>query len=239
MHRLAVVTFFAVGALVTACGGTAATASPTRGIDQPAITPTAATPLVTPSPSGPLPPTPTFGGTNEPPIGNVCAAYPTIDPSNPYNYPSPVPDTTLEAHFPTEIDGNPVEDLSSQSWAAIACLGSPESVNQIASTAGFDLTKLTEADATVTVDDEDVEIDAFRLPGGDGNQIVTVLAQLAAASGTGLEPGTVGQGTAAGKPVITYTDSEGVSYGIVIGDTLIFAGPITQSQADKIFAAIK
>jgi len=74
MHRLAVVTFFAVGALVTACGGTAATASPTRGIDQPAITPTAATPLVTPSPSGPLPPTPTFGGTNEPPIGNVCAA---------------------------------------------------------------------------------------------------------------------------------------------------------------------
>ena len=237
MNRTALATFFAVGTLVAACGGTAATAPPTSGGGTP--TPSGGTPLVTPSPSGPLPPTPTFGGTNEPPLGSICAAYPTIDPSNPYAYPSPVPDPVLEAHFPAEIDGNPVEDLSSTSWAAIACLGSPESVNQIQTTAGFDLTKLTEADATATVDDEDVEIDAFRLPGGDGSQIVAVLAQLAAASGSSLEPGTLGQGTAGGKSVITYTDSDGVSYGIVIGDTLVFAGPITQSQADKIFAAIK
>jgi hypothetical protein len=237
MNRLAVVTFVVVGALVAACGGTAATAQPTPGGGT--QSPGGGTPLVTPSPSGALPATPTFGGTNEPPLGNLCAGYPTLDPSNPYAYPSSPPDPTLEAHFPTEIDGNPVTDLNSTSWAAFACLGSPDAVNGIAGQVGFDLTKLTEAQANATVDDQDVEIDAFRLPGGDGNQIVTVLAQLAAASGSSLEAGTLGQATAGGKSVITYTDSDGVSYGIVLGDTLIFAGPLTQSQADKIFAAIK
>src|SRR4029078_1676443 len=144
-----------------------------------------------------------------------------------------------EAHLPAQIDGNPVTDVSSEDWAAYACIFSPDAVNRLQSQVGFDLTKLTEADAKATVDDEEVDINLFRLAGGDGNQIVSVLAQIAGASGAHLTPRTIGQGTAAGKPVITYTDKDGVSYGLVVGDTLIFAGPITQSQADKIFADIK
>src|SRR4051812_50046918 len=96
MNRSSVVTFLAVGVLLAACGGTAATASPTTGGGTPtaAITggPATPTPLVTPSPSGPLPPTPTFGGTNEPPIGGGdFSAFPPTDPPQPPPLPPPPP----------------------------------------------------------------------------------------------------------------------------------------------------
>ena len=223
-------------------GGTAATASPTSGGGTPTGTPTGSTPLVTPSPSGALPATPTFGGTNEPPIGgSVCAAFPTIDPNNPLNFPSPVPDPTLEAHFPAQVDGNNVTDLQSGKWAAFVCMGGDSAaVDQLQSKMGVNLADVTWASASVVADDEQVDRFGLRVPGGNAQQLVNVIAQIVALSGHNLATeGTVGQGTAGGKQVFTYTDENGTSYGLVIGDLLIFAGPMTQSQADEVFSAVR
>jgi hypothetical protein len=232
-----------VGAsLLAACGGTAATASPTSGGGTPTIAPTSvATPVVTPSSATSLPPTPTFGGTNEPPLGSVCAAFPTIDPKNPLNFPSPVPDPTLEAHFPAQVDGNNVTDLQSGNWAAFVCLGGDSAaIDQLQSQIGVSLADASWASAKAVADDEQVDLFGLRVPGGSAQQLVGVIAQIVALSGHNMTTeGTVGQGTAGGKQVFTYTDANGTSYGLVIGDSLIFAGPMTQSQADEVFSAVR
>jgi len=226
---------FAAGLMIAACGGTTPGATSTPG----GATPTGGTPpLTTPPGSGPTPTT-SFGGTNEPPAGNICAGFPTLDPNNPLAEPSQVPDPGLEAHFPAQIDGSDATDVQSGFFAAFACLGGSQGLQQLQNTAGYDLTKLTWGQADYTVDGEDIELLAFRLPGGDANQIVATLAQLAVAAGADSTIEGVTQGTAGGKNVIIVAHGDGTQgYGYVTGDTLITVDEATTSQAEKIFAAV-
>jgi len=240
MNRLAVVTFLAVGTLLAACGGSAATASPTSGGSTATGTPGGATPLVTPSPSGPLPATPTFGGTNEPPIGGVCAGLPTANPNNPLQTPTIVPDPALEAHFPAQIDGSPADGLQSSLLAEYWCYYDAQGIGQLQGGPGLDLAKVTTGQADYTVDDNDITLLAFRNPGGDGNAIAALLSQLVVLSGNAEDLGQVSQGTVGGKNVYIVTHPDGTKdYGYVSGDTMITAGDLTDSQAQKVFSALQ
>lgn len=185
---------------------------------------------------------PTPGGATQPPgggTGTECAAYPTFSLSSP-GLPSFEPDTTLEAKFPTQIDGQPVSDLQTGFWAAFLCMGGQAAFDRTAAAlpSGLNWATMSYGSATYTVDDEDTELHAFRTPGQDANGIVQGLAQLAAASGQQAD-GTVTTGTVAGKSVLILTDSSGAkSYGFLSGDTLFFTDNVTDSQAAKIVAAL-
>src|SRR3970040_1685901 len=100
------------------------------GNPSPTQTPTA-TPAGTPGATTTVPPTGTV--TLPPGAGNECASLPTFDPSNPL--PSFASDPALEAHFPAEIDGEQVRDLTSFSWAQIACIGGQAAVDAVRGTA--------------------------------------------------------------------------------------------------------
>jgi hypothetical protein len=235
--RSALAMLFAAGVMMAACGGATPAATSTPGGGTPTGGPTATGGTgATPTPTTPVS---TPGATNQPPAGNICAGFPTLDPNNPLAMPSPVPDPGLEAHFPAQIDGSDATDVESGSFAAFACLGGSQSLQQLQNTAGYDLTKLTWGQADYTVDGEDVELLAFRIPGGDANQIVATLAQLVVAAGADSTIEGVTQGTAGGKNVIIVAHDDGTQgYGYVTGDTLITVEEATTSQAEKIFAAV-
>jgi hypothetical protein len=209
----------------------------------PSATPTLA-PGATATPGGATQPpgtTPTPGATQPPGggTGTECAAYPTFSLSSP-GLPGFEPDTTLQAKFPTEIDGQPVSDLETGYWAAFLCIGGQASYDQTVAGLGGGLNwaSMSYGSATYTVDDEDTQLHAFRTPGQDANAIVQALAQLAAASGQ-EQDGTVSTGTVAGRAVLILTDSSGEqSYGFLSGDTLFFTDTVTDSQAAKIVAAL-
>jgi hypothetical protein len=162
-----------------------------------------------------------------------------MDPNNPLVTPVPVPDPTLEAHFPAQIDGNAASDVQSSAFAQYWCFYNAAGIQQLQSSAGYDLSKLTWGQAKYTVDGEDIELLAFRIPGGDANQIVATLAQLAIAAGGDSTIEGVTQGTVGGKNVLIVAHDDGTQgYGYVTGDTLITVDEATTSQADKIFAAV-
>jgi hypothetical protein len=179
------------------------------------------------------------------PLGSECAAIPTYSPDNPQPSVAQARDPVLEQKFPTELDGQPVTGLESAPWFDAICLfGGQSAVDQMRSVLPIaDLVlHMTAAAADATVDGSAVKINAFRTPGGDANQLLQNLGALAASLGNGSSTKFTG-GTqpaqAGGKSVQTWTDSTGqTSYLYVIGDTLFVVDGITQSQADKIFAAL-
>lgn len=233
MNRLALATLFAAGTLIAACASAAPTAAPTGG-----GTPTGV-PTGVPTATGGTTATATPATTNQP-VSNICAAYPTLDPANPLAIPSPVPDPGLEAHFPAQIDGSDASDVQSGSFAAFVCLGGGQSLQQLQNSVGYDLSKLTWGQADYEVDDQDVELIAFRTPGGDATQVVGTLAQLIAAVGGQAAIEGVTQGTVGGKNVYIVANDDGTKgYGYVSGDTLITIDEATTSQAEKIFAALQ
>lgn len=215
--------------MVVACSGTPATTS----------TPVGGSPGATTGGTATIAPTiaPTTGLTAPPAGGSECAAFPTINPASPV-IPSFAPDTALEAKFPAEIDGVPLRDLESGSYLQTLCLGGQAAVDRIRGQVQFDLLTLTFAQAEATVDGEDTQLQAFRAPGQDASVIIQTLIRVAQSGSTETIPPLV-QATAGGKNVITTTDADGdTSYGYAVGDTLFLTDSITQSQADKIFAAL-
>ncbi len=198
-------------------------------------------PGTTPAPT--LAPTQTPGGpTQLPPglTGHECDAVPTFDLTNP-DPATPVPDTTLSAHFPATIDGQPVTDVQSMQWLYLICqFGGQTALNSAASGAGpLGIATMSYGSASATVDGESVDLTAFRTPGGDANTIVQALATLAAQSGTTINPGDVTATNISGKNVYVWTDTDGVKgYAYPSGDTLVMFSDVTDSQAAKILAAL-
>jgi hypothetical protein len=189
------------------------------------------------TPGTPTQPIPTAGATQPPAGGSECSGFPTMNPASPA-LPSFITDPGIEAKFPSQIDGQPVTDVESFSWAQLVCLGGQAAIDRIRGTTQFDLLSLSMATATATVEGDEVELMAFRTPGGDATQIVQTLAELSSAAGEESDIASITPGTAGGKSVLVVAGTDGTtSYGYVSGDTLVIAEDITQSQADKIFAA--
>jgi hypothetical protein len=167
---------------------------------------------------------------------------PTFDLANPIE-PSFPPDPQAEAHFPAMIDGQPVTDVQSQQWLYFLCyLGGQASLEQAAAQGGGNLNMATSsfAQATATVDGEEVDLTAWRTPGADANVLVEYLSVLAATSGTDISVSNVQQANVGGKNVYTWTDPDDgtKSYAYPAGDTLIFFEDVTDSQATKILSAL-
>ena len=175
--------------------------------------------------------------------GNECDAIPTFSLSNPTE-PSFPPDLQAEAHFPATIDGQPVTDVKSQQWLYFLCyLGGQASFEQAANQANGQVNMATSsfAQATATVDGEEVDLTAWRTPGADATVLVQYLSLLAAQSGGNvLNPADVQQTNIGGKSVYTWTDPDDGTKGFAYpaGDTLIFFEDVTDSQATKILTAL-
>src|SRR5512132_3822609 len=114
---------------IAACG-TSPSASSTPGATlAPGVTATPAgatlPPTVAPTGAPTTAPTvvPTGSATGSPiaGTGHECDAVPTFSISNP-DPGSPPPDAGLLAHFPAEIDGQPLTDVESMQWLWFLCM---------------------------------------------------------------------------------------------------------------------
>lgn len=175
--------------------------------------------------------------------GHECDAVPTFSLGG--AMPSFPPDASLEAHFPTTIDGQPVTDVSSFLWVNFLCMfGGQTAVDSAladagAGTPGLNFATMSFGSATATVDGEEVTLSAFRTPNTDAGNLVNSIAMLTALSGEQGPNGSFTSSTIGGKTVFVTTDTDGsASYAYASGDTLIFTDAVTASQAEKIFAAM-
>jgi hypothetical protein len=216
----------AVAVVVTlslvACSGAPGTTQP-GATQQPGGVPTQ--PITTQAPGGAT--------------GHECDAFPTFSIENPN--PSFAADPALAAKFPTQIDGQPAQDLTTGYWAAFLCMLGQQSYSDAVADMppGFNYSALSYGSATYTIDGADIGVTAYRIAGQDANGIVAALAQLAAATGGEAGFGTLASGTVAGKNVYTWTDEDGSSYGYVSGDTLFTIESGTSvEQATTIIAAL-
>jgi hypothetical protein len=210
---------------IVGCGG----ATP-AGSNNPGVTLAPGATATVPPASTPAP----TGGTAV--TGHECDAVPTISVSNPN--PSFAADTALLGHFPTTVDGQPVTDVQAVPWIDFLCLGGQAAFSQ-ALAANPGLATMSYGSFTANVDGEDVDVSAFRQPGGDGNALAQTIANLAAAAGNPVDLGQVTTTTVGGKNVYTWTDTDGnKGYGYVSGDTLIIVDSVTDSQAAKIISAL-
>jgi hypothetical protein len=178
------------------------------------------------------------------PSSGPCAGIPLIDHNNPPDSLPLTPDPVLEQKLPTQIDGQPVTDVSSGRYIETLCmLGGDASLVAAArnSPVGVDISDVNVASGKATVDGVAATIGAYRLPGQSGASLIPVIGLLAGAvTGqsrfeVGLTPATIGN-----KAVQSWTNAaDGVtSYLYSNGDTLFVVDDVTPSQAGKILAAL-
>jgi hypothetical protein len=156
--------------------------------------------------------------------------------------PSLIPDPTIDAIFPDQIDGQPVTDVQSASWLQSICFYSGQAgVDEMKARPGGSalLANLTYGTAKATVGDESVTISAFRVAGQDANQVIQNMTLfITGLTGQTPEPFTTAQVSLGGKNVIAVTNSNGdVSYAYVIGDIVISVNDVDETQSATIFAA--
>ncbi len=182
-------------------------------------------------------------GATQPPVavGNQCAGTPTI---NPAGSPQPVipGDPDLEAIFPSEIAGEPVENVESIRYVAYLCFSQGQSaVDQIvANTGGID-PNFAYASADATVEGEMVDIIAFRTPGADAGLMIQNFGMLILVLGgdPADNQGTMASANIGGKNVTVRTDADGdISYLYPRGDVLFGFFNASESQAATILAAL-
>jgi hypothetical protein len=175
------------------------------------------------------------------PPAQICAGQPTFSLATPQ--PSFAQDTDLNAKFPAQIDGQPVEGVQSGYYLAFLCaIGDQAQIARFAAALpGTNLAGLSFGSGRATIGGETVSISAFRLPGGDANQIIQHFAEFAVAIGadpSSLTGNTSTPATIGGKNAYIFTDQDGdVTYVYPSGDT-VWSTTGTQEQADKIFAAL-
>lgn len=224
------------------CGGGAGqTQVPGTTLAPGATAPGAPTPDVTGSPVAPtIAPQATPGSV---PVGDACASVPPIDPLA-SGEPEMTADPELEALFPAEIDGQPVENVNSLRWLEYLCRYDPEAVGiaaGAAAAAGIPLLTLTYASAQATVDDQSVSIDAFRTPGLDANVMIAQFQQVVLMLGGTIEEqgGTLSQATVGGKNAYIWTQpDDDTTYLYVRADVMFGMNGVDDAQAATIFAAL-
>lgn len=188
------------------------------------------------TPVGVVTPAPVGGGA-------ACTGIPMYVPGSPF--PSMQPDTSLDAHFPATIDGQPVTDVRSFYVAQWLCAFSGQAGLDRLSQAlpnGLNLTVVSQGSANANVDGQDVVIQAFRTPGQDANLLLQSFGALIVAEGGDPSKlsGTVTDGNVGGKAVKIYTDpTDGTkSFIDISGDTMFAVTDVTESQAGKVFNAL-
>lgn len=176
-----IVALLAIGVMLAACGSASPTASTTGATTAPG------TPGPTTAPTAP---------------GSTDGAT--------FSTPSFVPDTTLEAAFPDQIDGQPLTRLSSMYFLSALQSGSTpqEDIDGFIAamqSIGVNPASVSFGSAYATVGGADVYISALRVPGGSAAAVVDQITRLSGED----PPPTVTAGTLGGKQVSIVTDSAG------------------------------
>ena len=154
--------------------------------------------------------------------------------------PSFASDPVIEAAFPAEIGGSPVEDITSGSFLALLQAFDTDGQTTAEFVAGMQSAAIDPAavgvgSGTVNLDGDDVEIQVVRVPGGAASTAIDILVRLDQPD----EQPTVTQQNSGGKNVAVATDSSGdVEYIYANGEWAWFLGDATPEQAATIFAAV-
>ena len=205
-----IVALLAIGVMVAACGS----ASPTASTPAPSAAPG------TPGPTA----APTSAGATDGETSSI---------------PSFVPDTTLEAAFPDQIDGQPVTNLNSASYLAFLQAFETPQEDLDAFVAGMQSIGVNPASvsfgsANATIDDDIVSIIALRVPGGSAAAVVDQITRLDTIS----SPPAYTAGSLGGKPVTIATVSDGgVDYYYFNGE-LAWLLSMDEAQAAVVLAAL-
>lgn len=177
--------------------------------------------------------------------GAECAGLPTYSPTSSSASVAYASDKTIEAKFPTQIDGQPVTSVTSGRFIEMLCyFGGQPGIDALRTSmpVSLNLMNMSVGSAAATVDGASVILSAFRIPGADGGQLLQDLASLASGSGTDTPKFTLAElkdATVGGKAVKTWTDATGnVSYIYLTGDTMLMIDNVTPAQAEKIFTAM-
>ncbi|MEP7158508.1 MAG: hypothetical protein ABI797_03710 [Chloroflexota bacterium] len=184
--------------------------------------------------------------TQAPPVinpGDICAGHPIYSPNGPA--PSFTQDVTLNARFPTQVDGQPVTGTQSSIWLQSMCYYGQSTADLAPFAALFPAStvpQISSGNARVELDGDTIYIQAFRFPGADPSVVFSHLAEFADALGgdpTDAANSTVDTVNLGGKNVYKVTDPDGeVIFGYVSGDTL-WSLQGDESTATKVFAAIQ
>ncbi len=220
--RSAISTLLFAGLLAACSSGAPAptgTPGPTTPGEQPTVT-------AQPQPTVTAQPQPTGDTGSVPPFS--------------FAIPSFVPDTTLEAAFPTEVDGQPVSEVQSVSFLAFleafdtdqeTIAGFVAAMQAI----GVDPAAVSFGSATVMVEDESLSLQALRTPGGSAANALDAL--------TALDPPevapTITTETVGGKQarVATLEDGE-QEFFYANGDLAWLLPGADRAQAEVVFAAL-
>jgi hypothetical protein len=157
-----------------------------------------------------------------------------------FSIPSFAPDTTLEAAFPTAIDGQPVSEVESASFLAVLQAFGTEQTKIDAFVAsmqaiGVDPAGVSFGSGSVTLDDETVTINALRTPGGSAASAIQALIALDPPE----VPPTITTETLGGKQVTVATLDDGEEeFYYASGELAWFLVSVDRAQAEVIFAAL-
>ena len=161
-----------------------------------------------------------------------------------FSIPSFAPDTTLAAAFPTAINGAPVTNVQTGLYIDILhFIGDDEEIatmQQTLGSIGIDLNSMSFGNASVTLDETDLSIDALRVPGAQASAVIDNFPLIAQALGSGDQGDlTITPTSLGGKNISVGTDAEGeISYLYPAGDTLWILSNMTQDEAGTILAAL-
>jgi hypothetical protein len=235
MRRIPVVSgaLVTAGLLLAACGGTA---SPSNLPTVPAINLPSNLPTIPPINMSNLPTIPPLGSFAIPSF-----AFPSFNTNS---------DPELAAKFPTQIGGQPVKDVQTVNFIEFMTAFSgddPEEMTkvqafvQLLANNNINAGQLAFGSANATVNDEDVELQAFRTPGVPATTFIGLWPQLSQIDQSGDNtPPTVGTATIAGKTVTTFTNSDGdVTYVYPSGDIAWSVDSTDQAVLDAVFAAVQ
>ncbi len=157
-----------------------------------------------------------------------------------FSIPSFAPDTTLEAAFPTEIDGQPVSEVESASFLAVLQAFGTEQTKIDAFVAsmqaiGVDPAGVSFGSGSVTLADDTVTINALRTPGGSAASAIQALIALDPPE----VPPTITTETLGGKQVTVATLDDGEEeFYYSSGELAWFLDGVDRARAEIIFAAL-
>jgi len=159
-------------------------------------------------------------------------------------------DPTLTSRFPTQIAGQPVTNVYTVNFISFfQAFGQsdPESSArlqafvQLLASAGIDATQVSFGSASVTVNGDEDQFQAFRTPGSDATKFVALYPQLAALNQSDTPPPVVGTANIGGKSVSTFTDvsTETVTYIYPSGDVVWSMDTRFPDDAAAVFGALQ
>jgi hypothetical protein len=157
-----------------------------------------------------------------------------------FSIPSFVPDPVIDASWPAQIDGQPLTGKSSANFMTLLVTfeTEPENIQRFVTAMqglGVDPTAISYGNASAKVDDEDVNIQLIRFPGGNAAAALDAVVRIDPDD----EVPTFTNQTIGGKnAMVAVTGDDDPEYYYINGDLVWFLPDATPEQAEVVFAAL-